>query len=138
VEPVSLVVAALGAGAAAGLQESTSAAVKDGYQALKNAIVTRFAGHHPAEVVLAQYDADPGTWAGPLRKAVADTGAASDTAIMAAALRMMVLLEADGMESGRRAIDARSAQGVQVGHHNQQVNTFRGSPLQPHRGETNP
>ena len=93
VDLVSLIVGALAAGGAAGVQDSAGAAVKDAYQALKTAVAARFAGRPSAQVALAEHAADPDTWAVPLAKALSDTGAASDSAVVAAAERLLRLLD---------------------------------------------
>jgi hypothetical protein len=96
-DPVSLIVGALAAGGAAGVQDSAGAAVKDAYQALKTAVAGRFAGRPSAQVALAEHAADPDTWAAPLSKAVTETGVADDPQIVAVAERLARLLdEADG------------------------------------------
>jgi hypothetical protein len=98
-EPVSMIVRALAVGASAAVRDAATAAVKDGYKALKAAVAARFAGHRSAEVVLAEHETDPDTWAVPLEKALSDTGAAGDPAVVAAAEQLLRLLRAGGAVS---------------------------------------
>ena len=52
-DPVTLIVTALGAGAGSALQDGASEAVKDAYARLKALVKKRFAGRPKAELVLA-------------------------------------------------------------------------------------
>jgi hypothetical protein len=99
--PVSMIVGALTAGASAAVRDAATAAAKDGYKALRAAVAARFAGHRSAEVVLSEHQTDPDTWAVPLEKALSDTGAAGDPAVVAAAEQLLRLLGAgDGVSAG--------------------------------------
>ena len=60
-DPVSLVVAALVAGASTGVGETAAQAVKDAYAGLKGLIKRRFAGNAKAEETLADHETDPET-----------------------------------------------------------------------------
>jgi hypothetical protein len=122
VEPVSLIVAALAAGALKGAGETATAAVKDAYTALKNAVAARFAGNPRAELALQEHAEDPETNEKPLAKQVEQSGAATDPRIVELAQELMRLLDADGTKAG--TYDLRGAQGVQVGDRNTQTNTF--------------
>jgi hypothetical protein len=127
-DPVTLVVAALAAGAVKGVGESATTAIKDAYQGLKQLLKARFAGHRPAETVLEEHEEDPQTWRAPLEKALTETGAAADEAVIGAAQRLMELVDENGSRAGKYAVDLRGAQGVQVGDRNQQVNVFSTPP----------
>jgi len=52
VDPVTLLVTALSTGAATGVGETATTAVKDAYGKLKSLLASRFAGHPSQEVVL--------------------------------------------------------------------------------------
>lgn len=125
VDPVSLIVEALTAGAGAGLTEAASSGVQEAYQGLRDRLRRQFAGKQSAELVLAQYDQDPQTWEQPLRQAVASTGTAKDEDVLQAAQRLLSLLDAAGAAAGKYRVDASQAQGVQAGDHNVQHNVFR-------------
>jgi hypothetical protein len=77
-DPVTLIVTALAAGAASALQDGTSAAVKDAYARLKALVTRRFAGRAKAELVLAEHQAAPQTWEKPLAAELSAAGADSD------------------------------------------------------------
>jgi hypothetical protein len=78
------------------VRDTATAAAKEAYQGLKTALVARFAGHQPAEMILTQYETDPDTWAAPLDKALRETGAAADQVVVAAAEQLLRLLDAVG------------------------------------------
>jgi hypothetical protein len=53
-DPITLIVTALAAGAALGVKDAASSAVKDAYAGLKALVGKRLAGRPDAEVVLAR------------------------------------------------------------------------------------
>jgi hypothetical protein len=127
-DPVTLIVAALTAGAAAGVGDTAAAVVKDSYQGLKDLVSARFSGKESAEVALAEHEADPQTWQAPLTKELLQTGADTDPSVIEAAQQLMALLDKAGSSGGKYAIDLRGAQGAQVGDHNRQLNQFSHRP----------
>jgi hypothetical protein len=121
-DPVTLIVAALSAGAGAGLQDTASAAVTDAYEAVKVKVKAHLAGHPGAELILANHETAPETWEQPLAAEL--TAAGVDAELVAAAQTLLELIEA----RGKYTVDSRHSQGVQVGDNNVQHNTFvRGS-----------
>jgi thioredoxin-like negative regulator of GroEL len=127
-EPVSLIVTALAAGAASGavkgLTESASAGAKKAWQALRDAVAARFADAPTAQVVLTEHASDPDTYDKAMAKQLQLTGADTDPRIVALAQELMTLIDPAGTNAGKYTIDLRGAQGVQVGDHNTQTNTF--------------
>jgi hypothetical protein len=130
-EPITLILGALAAGALAGVTESATGAVKDAYAGLKRLVAARFAGKPAAELALAEHAADPDTWQAPLAKALAETGTDADPAVIEAAGRLMELLDQAGARAGKYHVDLRGAQGVQVGDYSQQHNVFNAPPQVP-------
>lgn len=123
-EPVSMIVGALAAGALKGAGESATQAVKDAYAGLKAAVAARFAGKPAAEVMLAEHAKDPEVYDRPLAKELTAAGADTDPRIVNLAQELMALLDQDGATAGKYHVDLTGAQGVQVGDHNTQTNTF--------------
>jgi hypothetical protein len=123
-DPVTLIVTALAAGAASALQDGASAAVKDAYARLRAAVRRRLAGRPDAEVVLARYEAAPQTWQAPLTAELSEAGAGGDGDLAAAAQALMELVDAAGARAGKYAVVVSGSQGVQVGDRNTQANTF--------------
>lgn len=112
VDPVTLVVAALAAGAGAGVKDAAAQAVKDAYAGLK-ALVLRKVGDTPGgEVAVQQHEFDPDTWQVPVTKAVRESGAADDADVVAAAQRLMELLDPKGAAAGTYTITASGERSV--------------------------
>lgn len=126
-EPVTLIVTALAAGAAAGMKDTASAAVKDACRSLKALVARRLAGRRDAELVLARHEEAPQAWEGPLAAELTAVGAAEDANLVAAAQAVMSLVDGAGSLAGKYAVQVRDSRGVQVGDHNVQHNRF-GSP----------
>lgn len=126
-DPVTLIVTALAAGAASAVQDGASAAVKDAYSRLRALVRKRLAGRPDGELVLARHETAPQAWQGPLAAELAGSGAGDDPGLAAAAQALMELLDAAGSSAGKYAVMVHGSQGVQIGDHNTQTNTF-GSP----------
>jgi hypothetical protein len=127
-DPVTLIVMALAAGASLGVKDVASSAVQDAYGALKGLVGRRLAGRTAGELVLTKYEEAPQTWQAPLRAELAESGAGQDEALVHAAQELMSLVDAAGTRSGKYVVDLRGAQGVQVGDGNVQHNVFRSPP----------
>jgi hypothetical protein len=128
VDPVSLIVAALTAGVAAGAGSSASDAMKDAYAGLKGLVRRRLAGRKSGEKALAGHEANAEHGADALEAELVAVGAGDDAAIMDAAQRLLAVLDPVGSQAGKYAVDLRGAQGIQVGDHNTQTNTFSTPP----------
>jgi hypothetical protein len=127
-DPITLIVTALAAGAALGLTDTASSAVKDSYAGLKALVRRRLAGRPDAELVLARHEQTPETWQAPLMEELNQAGAGHDANLVAAAEALMRLVDAAGARSGKYTIDARGAQGMQIGDGNKQSNVFNTPP----------
>ena len=127
-DPITLIVTALAAGAALGVKDAASSAVKDAYAGLKALAKRRLAGRPDAEVVLARHEQAPQTWQAPLLAELGEAGADRDRDLVAAAQALMNLLDQAGSRSGKYLVSVRDSQGVQVGDHNTQTNTFGSGP----------
>jgi len=127
-DPITLIVTALAAGAALGVKDAASSAVKDAYAGLKALAKRRLAGRPDAEVVLARHEHAPQTWQAPLLAELGEAGADRDRDLVAAAQALMNLVDAAGARAGKYTVDVRGAQGVQIGDHNRQDNVFYAPP----------
>jgi len=123
-DPVTLIVTALAAGAASALQDGASAAVKDAYARLKDMVKRRFANRPEGELLLAEHEAAPLTWEAPLAAELSAAGAEGDADLMAAAQAVMSLVDEAGARLGKYIVTIGDSQGVQVGDHNTQHNVF--------------
>ena len=123
-DPVTLILTALAAGAALGVKDTASAAVKDAYEGLKALVKKRFAGRRDGELVLARHEQDPQMWDKPLAGELTAAAAGEDADLVAAAQQLMRLVDAAGSAAGKYQVVVHGSQGVQVGDHNAQHNTF--------------
>ena len=123
-DPITLIVTALAAGAALGAQDTVSAMVKDAYAGLKVLVKRRLGGRPGAELVLARHEQAPETWQAPLMAELAETGADGDHDLIAAAQALLDLVGGAEGRTRKYTVDVRGAQGVQIGDHNRQDNVF--------------
>ena len=65
-DPITLILTALGAGASAVASGSLGEAGADAYNTIKNSIKKRLAKKESGEFILDQYQKKPETWKGPL------------------------------------------------------------------------
>lgn len=130
VDPVSMVVGALAAGAADGLTSSATAAVADAYAALRDRLRSLFAGNSQAVEVLDRHGQDPELYQEPLRLMLVRSGAMVDAEVLAAARTLLAEADPDGFAGGKYRVEVRGSQGVQVGDGNEQHNSFGAPPEQ--------
>ena len=90
-DPVKLTIAALTAGATGSAESSASTALGDAYRRLKRLVAARFNGNRTAEAALTEYEANSEAWRASMEKALKDTGADTDPAVIDAAQRLMTL-----------------------------------------------
>jgi hypothetical protein len=95
---------------------------------LKALVRRRLAGRPDAELVLARHEQTPETWRAPLMEELGQAGAGHDANLVAAAEALMRLVDAAGARSGKYTIEARGAQGMQIGDRNKQSNVFNTPP----------
>jgi hypothetical protein len=117
-DPITLIVAALAAGAATGMGDTASQAIKDAYAGLKALIKRRFAGNAKAEETLADHEADPEKYGKPMEKQVKESGVAEDPSVIEAAQRLMKLLDPQGSAAGQYNVGSISADrgGIAAAH----------------------
>ncbi len=126
-DPITLIVTALTAGAALGISDTASSAIKDAYAGLKALVTKRLGGRPNAELVLAKHEQAPETWRAPLMAELDEAGAGHDADLVTAAEALMHLVDQAGARAGKYTVDVRGAQGVQIGDRNTQHNVF-GTP----------
>jgi hypothetical protein len=120
-EAVDLVVTALAAGAAAGMKDTATSAVKDAYRGLVAAVRARLSrdGEDPATVSMVEaHAADPDNRREDLAAALRAVDVVDDAALLAAARELLFLMEMPGTETSKYAVSVRDSQGVQVGDGN--------------------
>jgi hypothetical protein len=127
-DPITLIVTALAAGAALGMRDTASSAIKDAYTGLRALVRRRLGGRPDGELVLARHEQAPETWRAPLMAELDQAGAGNDSGLAAAAEALMRLVDEAGARAGKYAVDVRGAQGVQIGDRNTQHNVFDAPP----------
>ena len=127
-DPITLIVTALAAGAALGAQDTVSAMVKDAYAGVKALVRKRLGGRPGAELMLARHEQAPETWQAPLMAELAEAGAESDRDLLAAAQALLDLVGGADGRTGKYTVDVQRAQAVQIGDHNRQDNVFNAPP----------
>src|SRR5215467_10656842 len=124
-EPLSLILSALAAGATAIAQTTASEAMKDTYAALKTRIQKKFAGKPKAEAALANHADDPETYELPLKKALREGHLDQDQQVLQEARQLMTLLHSQQQVGlGKFNIQITHAQGIIQGDHATQTNNF--------------
>jgi hypothetical protein len=127
-DPITLIVAALAAGAASGaldtVKDGAKAGVTAAYAKLRALAKKRVAGNQAAEVALAKHETNPKSWEAPLTDELRDLHADSDADLVAAATALMELVDQAGARAGKYNVTIKGSKGVQVGDGNIQVNRF--------------
>ena len=127
-DPVTVIVSALVAGAAAGAKDAASQAVKDAYSGLKTLIQQRFSGKPEAEMALAQHEKKPEVWEAPLKDALVNTGVDKDKAILQSAEKLLKLVQPQQVGMGKYSVQIGEAQGVVIGDQAKVDMTFDEKP----------
>ena len=129
-DPITLILTALAAGASAGaideLKDEAKEKVKAAYGKLRDLVSRRFheAGTSNGEGTLADYAEDPETYEKGLSKKLTAAGADNDANILAAAQALLDLVGQQSPNSGKYNVTVTGSKGVQVGDQNTQTNTF--------------
>lgn len=113
-DPLTLILTALGAGAAAGVKDTASAAIQDAYESLKRLVKMRLADRRDGDLVLARYEQSPDTWEGPLSAELDAAGAVHDADLVAAAQLLMSLTDAAGSQAGKYNVHVSSGKYSEV------------------------
>ncbi|GAA2153529.1 hypothetical protein FHX52_1717 [Humibacillus xanthopallidus] len=128
-DPITLIVAALAAGASTGLGDTVSESIKDAYGSLKSLIRKRLQDRADGALILDRHEQAPQTWQAPLKAELEGVGIGEDAAEVAMAQRLIELVRAGGPSPvGKYNVDASSAQGVQIGDRGTQHNAFTQRP----------
>jgi hypothetical protein len=123
-DPVSVVLAAMAAGATAATKDTASQAVKDAYADLKALVKKRFEKRHQADMVLAEYEKDTATWKKPLQKSLVETGADQDEVIVRQAQQVLKLVHPQQASQGKYNVQIGEGKGIVIGDNAQVTQTF--------------
>lgn len=125
-EPITLILTAIAAGASAGALDEVKDEAKAAYGKLRELVSKRFreAGTPNADAILAEYEADPESYRGPLATKLDAADAGTDDDLVAAAKALLELVEQQGGKPGKYTVTVTDSKGVMVGDGNTQTNTF--------------
>ena len=125
-DPLSLIVAALVAGASAALKDTASDAVKNAYAGLKSLLKRKFGNDTFAESVLDKHEENPKTWEEPLREQLVAAGAPDDEQIVAAAAALLERADPHGAQIGKYNVQISGGQGTVIGDNANVTQHFNG------------
>lgn len=123
-DPVTLILTALTAGAALGLRDTSTSTVQDTYEILKTLARRRLADRPDGELMLARYEQAPETWEALLAAELTAAGAEYDVELLKAAQALMSVADETGTRVGKYNLNVRGSHGVVVGDQNSQNNLF--------------
>jgi hypothetical protein len=103
-DPISAILAALAAGAAAAAKETGGSVMKDAYEGLKGLIKRKLAGKALASAALETHATEPAPSEVVLRPAMKDVAADRDDEILAAAKSLLALADRDGSVARRYSL----------------------------------
>lgn len=132
-EPISMIVGALVAGASTAIKDTASQAVKDAYQGLKDLLIQHWiskkeedakAKEIEAKVFIDNLESDPAGFKKPLEKKLSEIMPIPDEALIEKAQKFDELLKQAGLSTGYNVSMGNNNQGIQTGDGNTQNNTF--------------
>jgi hypothetical protein len=123
-DPVTLIVTALAAGAASALQDDAKGVVKAAFARLRTLAGERLAGRPSGQFVFTQHEQTPDIYEKPLEHELKESGAQADSALIHAARELMKLLDGQGPAAGKYVVSVKDSAGAQAGDYNMQVNHF--------------
>ena len=100
-DPVSLIVAALAAGASAALRDTTSEAIKDAYAGFKALLQRKLGDRADLQSTLNKHEDEPEAYERALKHELAKAGVAEDNEIVTAAEELMAKVDPEGARTGK-------------------------------------
>jgi hypothetical protein len=123
-DPVSLILAAVVAGASEAARETAGTAVKDAYTGLKKLIRRRFAGDRDAEAELEKAEQNPEADHALLKDRLEARGADRDEELLLAAQALLERVDPDGARAGKYDVKISGGKGIVVGDRSTVTMTF--------------
>lgn len=114
-DPTSLIIAALTAGAVTGVRDTAGAAIKDSYGGLKALIRRRFGGNREATAELDLAERQPALATEELRRHLQAIGAETDEELIMAAQAVLRLVDPAGAQIGKYDVRISGGKGIVVG-----------------------
>lgn len=124
-EPISLIIAALVAGATAATKDTAGKAVKDAYEGLKTLIKRKFEGDPLGQGLVDAKSEEIKQAEGLLKDKISNAGADKDEEIIKVAQGLLKQVNPEESAAGKFKVDFQGeVKAAQVGDHNTQTNTF--------------
>lgn len=123
-DPISLIVAALAAGASAALKDTAGQATKDAYGALKSLLKRKLADKPPVEEAIEEHERAPDAWKEPLRERLGVTGVGEDEEVIRKAQELLALVDPTGARAGKYDVTITGSKGIVVGDNAEVTMTF--------------
>jgi hypothetical protein len=123
-DPVSLIVAALAAGASAAVRDTAGEAVKDAYAGLKSLLKRKLGDKPLAQEVIDKHEETPEVWEKPLQDELGKAGVAEDEEVVRAAQELLARVDPAGAASGKYNVTISGGKGIVVGDHAKVEMTF--------------
>ena len=123
-DPFTVIVTALVAGAAAGGKDAASTAVKDAYVALRNRVRIRTNHDTDVESAIEANEVSPGSNTAGLEKVLRQHSLSDDSELKTTAALLISSVGCGTIEDAGNFINLNHAQGVQIGNHGTQHNNF--------------
>jgi hypothetical protein len=120
VDPVSLILTALIAGAAAAAKETGGSIVTDAYQGLKSLVLRRFSKPDAPELEA------PAQHRAQLEARLRQADAGGDAELIARAQAVLAQTDPEGTKAGKYQVIVSGGQGVVVGDHTTNTMNFNG------------
>lgn len=128
-DPITLILTALTVGASDSVKDTATQVVKDSYNGLKALIKNKFTGRPAAETALAEHEKRPDVWKVPLEEELKETGIDQDQEIIAAAQRLMTLIQPQQAAKGKYNTQITgNIQGYIQGDYQQVIMNFGNEP----------
>jgi hypothetical protein len=123
-DPVSLIVAALAAGASTALKDTAGEAVKDAYNGLKALLKRKLGDKQAAQVAVDKHEEAPEVWEKPLEDELKKSGVAEDEELVKSAQQVMALVDPAGAQSGKYNVTISGGKGIAIGDYQHVEMTF--------------
>jgi hypothetical protein len=126
-DPISLIIAALAAGAIAGVKDTASQAVNDAYTSLKALLRRRFSGNRQAEAALDQAEQRPESGQALLAEHLRAADVDGDEELIEAARALLEQADPAGARAGKYNVHITGGKGIVVGDAANVTMTFNDS-----------
>jgi hypothetical protein len=127
-EPISIILTALMAGVTGGTLDALKDEAREKatalYERLRGLAKQRVAGQEDGERALERYPDAPKKWESVLCDELTEAGAAHDTELLDTAKALLELLNQAGAKASKYNVTVTGGQGIQIGDHGHQTNTF--------------